>query len=305
MKPVTFTTPPIARIGLISDTHAPDRGGALPQAIAEIFRDVDLILHAGDIGALDVLDDLSHIAPVIAVHGNDDSTEAQRDLPYQQVIYRAGQRILLCHSHHPDRTAELESRKDDAWQPKLEQRLDLARAVNASIMVYGHTHIPMTLQQAGILLINPGAMASGGLLSRQVVRSVALLHLFADQPPQVAHVSHFDLAAPERPFTPQINWEAGFSAALAQFSQSLFVPELAPLVLRFQSLIMTWYADPNAQSAFETVYQTVLPLAQQRWFGGKDAITRTELIETMEPLRHNGQIAAPFRDALFGLLDPA
>jgi hypothetical protein len=99
-----------ARFGLISDTHMPERCPALPPALSDVFRGVDLILHAGDLGDLSVLDRLGEIAPVVAVHGNDDSAEAQRELPYQQVIAAAGQRIFLCHTHHPDPADE------EAWR---------------------------------------------------------------------------------------------------------------------------------------------------------------------------------------------
>src|SRR2546428_11516176 len=58
-----------ARLGLISDTHLPERCPALPPSLARVFAGVDLILHAGDLGALSVLDRLSAIAPVVAVHG--------------------------------------------------------------------------------------------------------------------------------------------------------------------------------------------------------------------------------------------
>jgi len=74
-------TTPITTLGLISDTHLPDRLRALPPEVFDALDGVDLILHAGDVGTLAVLDQLSTIAPVVAVHGNDDSAEAIRELP--------------------------------------------------------------------------------------------------------------------------------------------------------------------------------------------------------------------------------
>jgi putative phosphoesterase len=62
-----------ARIGIISDTHMPERCAALPPALFETLRGVDLLLHAGDVGELWVLDRLSALAPVVAVHGNDET----------------------------------------------------------------------------------------------------------------------------------------------------------------------------------------------------------------------------------------
>ena len=70
----------VTTIGLISDTHMPQRWPSMPTAVSQIFADVSMILHAGDVGELWVLDELSEIAPVIAVHGNDDTADAQREL---------------------------------------------------------------------------------------------------------------------------------------------------------------------------------------------------------------------------------
>ena len=114
------------------------------------LRGVDLLLHAGDIGELWVLDRLSVIAPVLAVHGNDDTADAKRELPYQQVLMVAGQRIVLTHAHYSDRAQELELRKDDAWGPKLERRAAFGRRAGASIVVFGHTHVPMALQHGEV-----------------------------------------------------------------------------------------------------------------------------------------------------------
>ena len=80
-------------IGLISDTHITPKRGKLPEKIFEIFDGVDLILHAGDITVQDVLDDLSKIAPVIAVLGNNDNL----DLEKYELIEAQDKKILLVH----------------------------------------------------------------------------------------------------------------------------------------------------------------------------------------------------------------
>lgn len=69
------------RIGVISDTHVPVRARALPGEVFEIFAGVDLILHAGDLITLNVLDELGSIAQVLAVHGNVDRVEVLARLP--------------------------------------------------------------------------------------------------------------------------------------------------------------------------------------------------------------------------------
>ncbi len=213
-----------ARIGLISDTHMPARCAALPPVLFEVLRGVDLLLHAGDVGELWVLDALSAVAPVIAVHGNDETTDAQRELPYQQVIAVGRQRILLTHAHYPDRAEEMESRKDDAWAPKLARRAAMGQQAGARIVVFGHTHIPMAVEYDGVLLINPGALACPNLESRQRVQSVAILTVRDDGAPFVTHI---DLARPDQPFVPRIDWEAGSRAPISS-SDSPSSPQTSP-----------------------------------------------------------------------------
>ena len=251
-----------ACLGLISDTHMPQRCDALPEALNGVFRGVDLILHAGDVGELWVLDQISKSAPVVAVHGNDETAEAQQELPYQQVIIVGGQRIVLCHTHDPDRTAEMERRKDDAWQPKLERWLGFARRAGASVLVFGHTHIPMTYSQDGILLVNPGAIASGSAVSRQVRRTVALLFIRKDNPPVAVHV---DLAEAQRPYAPVIAWDAGFRAALEQYNASILDPALEAVWSPYAERVLELLNDPEDKLAFDALYAALLRVARPCW----------------------------------------
>jgi putative phosphoesterase len=204
-----------ARLGLISDTHMPRRCAELPAAVFDVLRGVDLLLHAGDVGELWVLDRLSAIAPVIAVHGNDETAEAERELPYRQLVVAGGARILLTHGHYPDRAAEMASREDDAWEPKLARRAAMGRRAGARVVVFGHTHIPMAVARDGVLLVNPGAIASPNPATQQRIQTVAILFIRDDGAPFVTHV---DLSHPDRPFAPRIDWQAGFRAAHARFT---------------------------------------------------------------------------------------
>ncbi len=122
-------------LGLVSDTHMPERCAHLPSALFTALEGVDLVLHAGDVGELWVFDRLSAIAPVVAVYGNDDTDDAQRELPYRQTIAIDGRRLLLCHEHYPDRARELASRRDNAWGPKLDRPTALARSAGATTVV--------------------------------------------------------------------------------------------------------------------------------------------------------------------------
>jgi uncharacterized protein len=260
----------VARIGLVSDTHMPERCPVLPPALFESLRGVDLLLHAGDVGELWVLDRLSAIAPVLAVHGNDDTADAQRELPYQQVLVVARQRIVLTHAHYPDRAQELEARKNDAWGPKLERRAAFGQRAGASIVIFGHTHVPMSLQHGDVLLVNPGAIAAPNYVTRQRLQTVALLFLRDDGVPRVVHI---DLAAPQRPFVSQIDWRVGFAAAHSQVTESLMTPDLEVI----------WNKLHHVGQSFDQEMRAKLRAGMRRilercWSGEQQLISRADIL---------------------------
>lgn len=254
------------QIGLISDTHMPRRWDKIPDAVPEIFKDVDLILHAGDVGELWVLDALGEIAPTIAVHGNDETDEAQRSLPYQQLLTIGGVRILLCHSHIPDRTQELASRQDDSWASKLKRRSEQAQAAGAAIYVFGHLHVPLVKEEDGVLLLNPGAIASGNSVLRQTVQSVAVLSLSGAGD---ASVEHIDLSTGDRGSVPDVDWAAGFRSALANVSEDLVSPD-------DQAIIKTAYNV--AGDDWPVLDEAILRCAWKRWRGQQNLITLDEIV---------------------------
>src|SRR5690606_36205124 len=86
-------------LGIVSDTH-----GFLHPALARAFADVDLVLHAGDIGTLEVLEAIEEIAPVHAVFGNVDGGELRKRLPEVLEAEFGGLRVLMMHiAGHPGR----------------------------------------------------------------------------------------------------------------------------------------------------------------------------------------------------------
>ena len=127
------------RIGLLSDTHMPDEAKELPAQIKEVFRDVDLILHAGDIYITSVLDELESIAPVLAARGDDDFGEVTKDrrVKEKHILNVEGVTIWLRHEW-PIVT----------WR-QPEQLPD--------VIVFGHTHEATIENKEGILLVNPGS----------------------------------------------------------------------------------------------------------------------------------------------------
>ena len=80
------------RIGVIADTH-----GLLRPEVFEVFREVDHILHGGDVGPPALLDELEAIAPVTAVYGNTDGSEVRRRLPQVARVELDGFTIVVTH----------------------------------------------------------------------------------------------------------------------------------------------------------------------------------------------------------------
>jgi putative phosphoesterase len=259
-----------ACVGLISDTHLPQRLAALPPAIFDVFAGADLILHAGDIGELRLLDQLSRCAPVVAVHGNDESAEAKRELPYQQFVAVAGQRILLWHSHFPDRIDEMLSR-DEPLPPKLLRSVQRAQRAGARIAVFGHWHIPLVYEHDGVTVINPGGIASGNSISRQLQQTVALLFLLTDGEHRVRHV---DLAQPRRSFVVEFDAEAGFAAAMRPYSASMLAPELAAHLPQLYHIAET--------IGYEWSLPPLLRVAHRCWAGEQELITLADMLREIE-----------------------
>jgi len=120
------------RVGVISDTH----GLLRPEAVAAL-RDVDHILHAGDVGDAAILDRLAHVAPVTAIRGNVDRGGRCGRLPETELVELGGQSIYMLH----DRMA-----------------LDLDPvAAGIGAVVFGHSHQPAIEWVKGVLYFNPGS----------------------------------------------------------------------------------------------------------------------------------------------------
>jgi len=104
----------------------------------------DLIVHAGDVVALSVLEELRELAPVEAVYGNMDEPALRESLPEQRVVEVAGARVGVVHI--PGAAAGREARL-------------LARFPGCDAIVYGHTHIPQVARAGpeGVWILNPGS----------------------------------------------------------------------------------------------------------------------------------------------------
>ena len=142
-------------IGLISDTHIPDRARQLPQNVLDAFSDVDMIIHAGDLTSLDVIEKLETVAPVMAVQGNMDRA-CGISLPKARILEAEGLRIGVAHG-------EVYPRAD------TQQLVYLAKELDVDILVTGHSHQPKIEKTDGVLLINPGSPVVPRLADRTVM----------------------------------------------------------------------------------------------------------------------------------------
>jgi putative phosphoesterase len=130
-------------IGVISDTHIPERAQNIPQIVFEIFKDVDMILHAGDLVSLDVKDHLSEIAPTTCVQGNMDRYMGLK-LPERKKISLEGIEIGLSHG-------EVYPRGD------TQQLRYIGLEMNVKVLITGHTHWSFIKELPDMLLLNPGS----------------------------------------------------------------------------------------------------------------------------------------------------
>jgi putative phosphoesterase len=122
-------------IGLVSDTH-----GLVRPEVFDALKGVALILHAGDVGGQDVLDELGVIAPVHAVYGNTDSP-FEPNLQARVSLDVEGLSIHVSHGH-------------EVGSPTPAKLLS---RYTADVLVFGHTHKPLVERSEARLVINPGA----------------------------------------------------------------------------------------------------------------------------------------------------
>ena len=150
------------RLGVISDTH-----GLLRPEVFDVFKEIDHVLHCGDVGAWDVVVELQALAPLTAVFGNTDDSQVRSRLPQVAEVELDGFRIVVTHGDqlgHPTPAALHEA------------------FPRAEIIVYGHTHKPLLeLVDKTVTVMNPGGAGAPrfGLLP-----SVGILELEPGIPPR-------------------------------------------------------------------------------------------------------------------------
>lgn len=139
------------RIGVLADTHMRSFED-IPQKIIDSLSTVDLIIHAGDLTTLEVLNGLKKLGKVKAVQGNMDSTELKSILPVKEILDIGNKRIGITHG------------SGDPW--RIEHRVrKIFDQDQVDIIIYGHSHQAQNKVTDNILFFNPGkATQSFGLL---------------------------------------------------------------------------------------------------------------------------------------------
>lgn len=152
------------QVVVLSDTHAPRRWRSCPPAVADHLHRADLILHAGDVCTPEVLHELAGYAPVHAVRGNNDGPDiAEWGAPEVLELTLAGVRVAMLHDSGPasGRVARLRRRFPEA-----------------DLVVFGHSHIPLTQSGQGLRIFNPGSPTDR---RRQPHGTIGILRLEAGQ----------------------------------------------------------------------------------------------------------------------------
>src|SRR5918996_2456242 len=150
------------RIGVISDTH-----GLLRPQVFDVFKEVDHILHGGDVGKWEILNELQALAPLTAVYGNTDGSELKAKLPQVARIQLEGFEVVVTHG---DQLGSPTPAKLHAAFPEAE------------IIVFGHTHKPvLELVDRTVTVMNPGA---AGPARFDLKPSVGIMELEPGIPPR-------------------------------------------------------------------------------------------------------------------------
>jgi len=123
---------PVTRVGLVSDTH----GLVRPEALVAL-RGCELVLHAGDVGDPQVLEELGRLARVVAVRGNNDRGTWAEGLPETEEVQVGSTWLHVLH--------EIDRLSIDP------------SAAGFDVVVYGHSHQPSVETRNGVLYVNPGS----------------------------------------------------------------------------------------------------------------------------------------------------
>lgn len=150
------------RLGILSDTH-----GKLRPDVLDAFAQVDHILHGGDVGQIQLLDQLERLAPVTAVYGNVDGLDVRRRCAQVARLELEGLLVAVTHGD------QFGSPTPDILHREFP---------DADVIVYGHTHRPLLeLVDKTVTVMNPG---SAGAARFGIPPSIGIMELEVGIPPR-------------------------------------------------------------------------------------------------------------------------
>jgi uncharacterized protein len=132
----------VTKVGVLSDTHLTSVTEEFKSIVSTLFRDIEILIHAGDIVTREVYEYLCSW-DIRAVRGNMDGFDLMALLPRKRVEVIEGRRIGIIHGKGP---------------PYGVQQFVLSEFTDVEVIVFGHSHTPTCSEAGGVLLFNPGAM---------------------------------------------------------------------------------------------------------------------------------------------------
>lgn len=241
------------RIGLLSDTHIPEVARSVPPEVLQAFQGVDLILHAGDIYAPHVLDELEIIAPVLAAEGDDDYGDTLKDerVKPKHVLRFEGYIIWLIH----ERPFFHRFASQQGTRTLAQDTHDAP-----DIVVFGHEHRIVVQQSGTILYVNPGSPTF--LNYRRGLGTVAILTIEASE----ADIVILQLKTSEQPTTVASEAYSSYQHRGAQ-RQAMTADELMELPddeleLMVAQKVMGWGSALETLEASDTDPSGNLPKGQ-------------------------------------------
>ena len=133
------------KIGVIADTHITNRAGEIPQEVLQAFKNVDMVIHAGDLTDLSVLDELYAVSKnIIVVRGNMDPSDVTSRFPEKEIVKVGKIKIGVMHGWGPpNKLIEL-----------MQQQF---KNDTVDIIIFGHSHAAFNEKIDNVLYFNPGS----------------------------------------------------------------------------------------------------------------------------------------------------
>lgn len=135
------------KIGIISDTHMNKHFSKLKDILNKNFKDLDLIIHAGDYTSMELIEILKAHGNFLGVYGNNDKSKLRSVLTDKHIVTLEDYKIGICHGHGPNKNT-------------LDNVMDTFKDEKLDIVIYGHSHKPCIFTKDKTMYLNPGSCTS-------------------------------------------------------------------------------------------------------------------------------------------------